>query len=68
MGGFVLGVAAGALLGVIIGIGIVVTGNQHETMNELRHACELHLPRNQNCIMHFVPEGETCEIKLREVE
>lgn len=50
------------VLGGFIGAGIVAISNNYfgptplSVIQTLKHECELNIPRNQNCIMQFVPE------------
>ena len=50
------------ILGGFVGAGIVAISNTYfgSTPNSvtqtLKHECELNIPRNQNCVMQFVPE------------
>ena len=55
--------AKGALVfGIILGLLIMgslmtfVGKNNPNYMNKLREKCELNIPRNQSCVMQFVPE------------
>lgn len=50
------------VLGGLIGAGIVAISYDYfgptpnSVTQNLKHECELNIPRNQNCIMQFVPE------------
>lgn len=51
---------AGFVLGMFF-MGVVMTNIGNPSKDEVRKAkaqCELNIPRNQNCIMQFVPEGK----------
>lgn len=41
----------------IVGISNTYFGSTPNTVTQtLKHECELNIPRNQNCVMQFVPE------------
>ncbi len=50
------------ILGGFIGTGIVAISNTYfgptpnSVIKTLKYECELNIPRNQNCVMQFVPE------------
>lgn len=50
------------VLGGFIGAGIVAISNTYfgytpnSVTQTLKHECELNIPRNQSCVMQFVPE------------
>ena len=50
------------ILGGFVGAGIVGISNTYfgstplSVTQTLKHECELNIPRNQNCVMQFVPE------------
>ena len=50
------------MLGGLIGAGIVAFSYDYfgptpnSVTQTLKHECELNIPRNQNCVMQFVPE------------
>lgn len=55
---------AGALLGAFVGftaMGLIKMFIGPESISErknLRAECEINLPRNQNCVLQYVPEGK----------
>lgn len=50
------------MLGGLIGAGIVAISNTYfgsipiSVTQTLKHECELNIPRNQSCVIQFVPE------------